>query len=55
VTDPEPMLPSKPLLTLENCLVVPHVGSATVGTRDAMATLAARNVLAALGGSRLPR
>ena len=30
VTDPEPILPSHPLCHLRNCLIVPHIGSATV-------------------------
>ena len=41
------------LLTLENVLLVPHLGSATTETRTAMADLAAENVVAVLGG-RLP-
>lgn len=54
VTDPEPLPASHPLLSLPNCLIVPHVGSATVATRDAMATLSAQNVLAGLRGELLP-
>jgi len=38
------------LLTLENVLLVPHLGSGTVETRTAMADLAADNVVAVLGG-----
>jgi glyoxylate reductase len=38
------------LLSLDNVLLVPHLGSATTETRTAMADLAARNVLAVLGG-----
>jgi glyoxylate reductase len=38
------------LLGLENVVLAPHLGSATVETRTAMADLAARNVLAVLGG-----
>ena len=38
------------LLTLENVMVVPHLGSGTVETRTAMADLAARNVAAVLAG-----
>ena len=38
------------LLTLENVMLVPHLGSGTVETRTAMADLAARNVAAVLGG-----
>lgn len=52
VTDPEPPDPADPLLTLDNCLVVPHVGSASIETRTEMALLAARNLLAACRGER---
>jgi glyoxylate reductase len=38
------------LLTLENVLLVPHLGSGTTETRTAMADLAADNVLAVLAG-----
>jgi glyoxylate reductase len=38
------------LLTLENVVLAPHLGSATTDTRTAMADLAARNVIAVLGG-----
>ncbi len=54
VTDPEPMRADDPLVTLPNCLVVPHVASATERTRDRMAEKAARNVLAGLRGEPLP-
>lgn len=52
VTDPEPIPHDDPLLTLENCLIVPHVGSASVATRTRMATLAAENIAAFLSGRR---
>lgn len=52
VTDPEPLPADHPLVSLPNCTVVPHIASATVGTRDAMATLAARNLLAVLSGAQ---
>jgi len=42
------------LLDLENVVLVPHLGSATVETRTAMATLAARNALAVLRGEQPP-
>ena len=54
VTDPEPLLPNHPLYTLPNCLIVPHIGSATRDTRRRMAELACENLLAGLAGKRLP-
>jgi len=38
------------LLTLENVVLAPHLGSATTETRTAMADLAARNAIAVLSG-----
>ncbi len=38
------------LIELDNAVIVPHLGSATVETRSAMATLAARNVVEVLAG-----
>ncbi len=38
------------LLTFDNVVLVPHLGSATRETRTAMADLAARNMIAVLGG-----
>ena len=38
------------LLTLDNVLLVPHLGSGTTETRTAMADLAIRNVVAVLSG-----
>ena len=54
VTDPEPLPADDPLLTLDNCLIVPHVGSASIATRTRMATLAAENIAAFLSGRRPP-
>ncbi len=54
VTDPEPLPASHPLLTLPNCLVIPHLGSASVATRARMALMAAENVIAGLKGDHLP-
>ena len=42
------------LLELDNVVLIPHLGSATVETRTAMATLAATNVLAVLRGEQAP-
>lgn len=54
VTDPEPLPPDHALYALPNCLIVPHIGSATQRTRRRMAELAAANVLAGVRGERLP-
>jgi lactate dehydrogenase-like 2-hydroxyacid dehydrogenase len=54
VTEPEPIPSSDPLLSLPNCVIVPHLGSASVATRSRMAEMAARNALAGLRGERLP-
>ncbi len=54
VTDPEPLPVSHPLLGLPNCLVVPHIASASVVTRGRMARMAADNLLAGLHGAKLP-
>jgi glyoxylate reductase len=54
VTDPEPPPPDSPLLKLPNLVVAPHIASATVGTRDAMARICADNLLAGLSGARMP-
>ena len=53
VTDPEPLPADHPLLTLPNCLVVPHIASASVATRTNMAVMAVENLLAGLRGERL--
>jgi glyoxylate reductase len=52
VTDPEPMRGTDPLLTLDNCLIVPHIGSAGAGARARMSELAATNLIDGLAGQR---
>lgn len=54
VTDPEPLPPDHRLYELPNCLIVPHIGSATWDTRRRMAERACENLLAGLEGNRLP-
>ena len=54
VTEPEPILPDDPLLGLPNCVILPHLGSASLRTRAAMAELAAENILAVLAGEEPP-
>ncbi len=45
VTNPEPMLPNNPLLSMPNVTVLPHVGSGTVEARNEMSRLAAVNII----------
>jgi lactate dehydrogenase-like 2-hydroxyacid dehydrogenase len=40
------------LYALENAVILPHIGSATVRTRDIMARLAAENLVSMLKGQR---
>lgn len=54
VTDPEPLPGDHALLSFDNCLVVPHIGSASVATRNAMASLAIDNLVAGLQGRSMP-
>ena len=48
----EPLEVDSPLLQLDNVVATPHIGSATVETREAMARCAVDNLLAALAGER---
>jgi len=54
VTTPEPLPVNSPLLKLENCIVVPHIASASWRTRERMSVMAAENLIAGLKGERLP-
>jgi glyoxylate reductase len=53
VYEDEPAM-AEGLAELENTVLLPHLGSATRGTRDLMATKAASNALAMLRGERAP-
>ncbi|KAG8130353.1 putative Glyoxylate reductase-hydroxypyruvate reductase-like protein [Naja naja] len=54
VTTPEPLPTDNPLLSLKNCVILPHIGSATYSTRNTMSVLAANNLLAGLKGENMP-
>ena len=54
VTEPEPIDMDSPLLSLPNCIIVPHVASASIATRTRMAEIAAHNLIAGLRGEPLP-
>lgn len=44
VVDPEPLPTDHPLFTLSNCVIVPHIGSATFSTRNQMVSLTEDNI-----------
>lgn len=54
VTEPEPLPADHPLVSMPNCVVVPHIASASRVTRGKMAAMAAANLLVGLRGERLP-
>ncbi|MBN1641479.1 MAG: D-glycerate dehydrogenase [Anaerolineae bacterium] len=54
VTEPEPIEADSPLVTLPNCIVVPHIASASIATRTRMAEIAAQNLIAGVRGEPLP-
>jgi glyoxylate reductase len=54
VTDPEPIAADHPLVSLPNCLITPHIGSASRRTRRAMAEIAVENLRAGLERRRMP-
>ncbi len=53
VTDPEPLPPDHPLYAFSNCLILPHIGSATISARRKMAEMACANLMAGLRGEAL--
>jgi glyoxylate reductase len=54
VTDPEPLPRNHPLLSLDNVIVLPHLGSASNRTRQRMMEMTVENLLAGLEGRDLP-
>lgn len=54
VTDPEPIPTDHPLLEMENVTLLPHIASATVGTRKKMSQMTVDNILAVLEGKLPP-
>ncbi len=53
VTDPEPLPADHPLIGLPNAVIVPHIASGTVASRNGMAEIAADNLIAGLEGRPL--
>jgi glyoxylate reductase len=54
VTVPEPLPVNHPLLSLDNCIIVPHIASASWQSRQRMSRMAAENLIAGLKGEKLP-
>jgi len=54
VMTPEPLPTDHPLTRLHNCVLIPHIGSATLQTRTRMATLTAENLIAGISGQKMP-
>ena len=54
VTNPEPMQPDNPLLSMENACILPHVGSGTIEARDQMSVLAAINIIEFYKNRQIP-
>lgn len=53
VTTPEPLPTTSPLLTLNNCVIIPHIGSAEIETRQEMCRTTALNILGALKNTEM--
>ena len=54
VVEPEPLPADHPLVQMPNCIIVPHIASASAATRGKMAVIAAQNLIAGLTGKPLP-
>jgi len=54
VTDPEPISMNDPLLTLDNLIISPHIGSAVPEVRRKMMAIAVDHLLLGLKGERIP-
>lgn len=54
VMTPEPLPADHELTKLKNCVLIPHIGSATLQTRTTMATMTAQNIVNALEGKPMP-
>ncbi len=54
VTDPEPIASRDPLLRLDNVVITPHIGSASITARARMSAIAVDNILNVFAG-RAPR
>jgi len=51
---PEPLPTDHPLAKLDNCVLLPHLGSAEIETRQTMALMTVNNIITALKGDTMP-
>jgi len=51
---PEPLPTDHPLAKLDNCVLLPHLGSAETETRQTMALMTVNNIITALKGDTMP-
>jgi hypothetical protein len=54
VTDPEPLPRDHPLLSMDEVVISPHVGTATLTTRARMVRMALENLAGGLAGGVMP-
>lgn len=54
VTTPEPIKNDSPLVSLQNVIITPHIGSATKETRLKMMEMSVKNIISGLRGEELP-
>ncbi|KAI8050900.1 glyoxylate reductase [Syncephalis plumigaleata] len=54
-TTPEPLPIDHPLLSLDNCIVLPHIACADVDTRNELSILTVNNIIAGVQGKPLPK
>lgn len=53
VTTPEPLPLDSQLFSLKNCIILPHIASASIRTREAMTQIAVTNTQQALSGKKM--
>lgn len=54
VMTPEPLPLDDPLLKLKNCVILPHIGSASIQTRNKMGLMTAQNIVAVFKNEEMP-
>ncbi|XP_018323796.2 glyoxylate reductase/hydroxypyruvate reductase [Agrilus planipennis] len=54
VMTPEPLPLNHELLQLKNCVILPHIGSAAIQTRQEMAKITVQNIIAAIKDEPMP-